>query len=112
MARSGSHMNENFAHPLAAVPARIAAARLTACARTPNADERTVSGLTPYITHGFVTRAEVLAGVAVRPAPDVQHKFFVELGGRACFCYVTLRRVSCSEDLAVGLLAVNEVPAC
>ena len=78
----------------------------------PPAHERTVSGLTPYIAHGFVARAEVLASVAVRPALDVPHKFFVELGGRACFRHGSLRRASCSEDLAVSLLAVNEVPAC
>ncbi len=105
-------MNENFARPLAAVPALTTVVRLAACARTRNAHERTVSGLTPYIAHGFVARAEVLGGVAVRPAPDVPHKFFVELGGRAFFRHGSLRRASCSEDLAVSLLAVNEVPAC
>jgi len=51
-----------------------------------------VSGLSPYITHGFVTLPEVLAGVAARHALDVQHKFVYELGWRAYFRHVWQHR--------------------
>jgi alanine dehydrogenase len=56
-----------------------------AYARTRNALDGAVSGLSPYITHGFVSLTDVLAGVAARHALDVQHKFVFELGWRAYF---------------------------
>lgn len=49
---------------LAAARARISAVRPAAYARTRNALNGAVSGLSPYITHGFVTLAEVAAGVS------------------------------------------------
>jgi deoxyribodipyrimidine photo-lyase len=73
---------------LAAAQARIAAVHPAAYARTRNAIDGAVSGLSPYITHGFVTLADVLAGVAANHVLDVQHKFVYELGWRAWFRHV------------------------
>jgi deoxyribodipyrimidine photo-lyase len=81
-------MHETFAPTLAAAQARITAVRPAAYARTRNALNGAVSGLSPYITHGFVTPAAVLAGVAARHALDVQHRFVYELGWRAYFRHV------------------------
>ena len=85
-------MSENYAPTLAAAQARVAAVRPAAYARTRNAIDGAVSGLSPYITHGFVTLADVLAGVASRHALDVQHKFVYELGWRAFFRHVWQHR--------------------
>ena len=81
-------MPETFAPKLAAAQALIAALRPAAYARTRNALDGAVSGLSPYITHGFVTLTDVLAGVVARHALDVQHKFVFELGWRAYFRHV------------------------
>ncbi len=81
-----------FAPTLAAARARIAAVRPAAYARTRNALDGAVSGLSPYITHGFVTLADVLAGVTSRQTLDVQHKFVYELGWRAYFRHVWQHR--------------------
>ena len=85
-------MAETFAPTLAAARARIAAVRPAAYARTRNALDGAVSGLSPYITHGFVTLADVLAGVAARRALDTQHKFVFELGWRAYFRHIWRHR--------------------
>jgi deoxyribodipyrimidine photo-lyase len=85
-------MHEAFAPTLAAAQARIAAVRPAAYARTRNALDGAVSGLSPYITHGFVTLADVLAGVAARHALDAEHKFVFELGWRAYFRHVWQHR--------------------
>jgi deoxyribodipyrimidine photo-lyase len=77
--------DETFAPTLAAAQARIAAVRPAAYARTRNALDGAVSGLSAYITHGFVTLADVLAGVTARYALDARHKFVYELGWRAYF---------------------------
>ena len=81
-----------IAPTLAAARARIAAVRPAAYARTRNALDGAVSGLSPYITHGLVTLTEVLAGVSARHALDVQHKFVFELGWRAFFRHVWQHR--------------------
>ena len=84
-----------FAPTLAAAQARIAAVRPAAYARTRNALDGAVSRLSPYITHGFVTLTDVLAGVAARhPVPplQMQHKFVYELGWRAYFRHVWQHR--------------------
>ena len=44
---------------------RIAAIDAEAYARTRNALDGAVTGLSPWITHGIVTPAEVLAGASV-----------------------------------------------
>ena len=66
--------------------------RPAAYARTRNALDGAVSGLSPYLTHGFVSLADVLAGVATRHALSVQHKFVFELGWRAYFRHVWQHR--------------------
>jgi len=93
-------MNETFAPTLAAARAGIDAVRPAAYARTRNALDGAVSGLSPYITHGFVTLADVLAGVAARHALDVQHRFVYELGWRAYFRHVWQHR---GEDILHSL---------
>ena len=85
-------MPEAFAPTLAAAQARIAAVRPAAYARTRNAIDGAVSGLSPYITHGLVSLAEVLAGVSARHALPMQHKFVYELGWRAYFRHVWQHR--------------------
>ncbi len=77
---------------LAAARARIAAVRPTAYARTRNAMDGAVTGLSPYITHGFITLAEVVAGVSARRTLDVQHKFIYEIGWREFFRHVWQHR--------------------
>ena len=83
-------------HPplLAAAHARIAAVRPAAYARTRNAIDGAVTGLSPYITHGFVSLHDVLAGVVARHRLEVQHKFVFELGWRAYFRHVWQHRGS------------------
>ena len=77
---------------LAAARARIAAVRPEAYARSRNALDGAVTGLSPYLTHGLVTLPQVLAGVsAVQPLP-VLHKFIFELGWRAYFRHVWAQR--------------------
>ena len=102
-------MNEAFAPSfeptLAAAQARIAAVRPAAYARTRNALDGAVSQLSPYITHGFVTLADVLAGVSRRHALDMQHKFVHELGWRAYFRHVWRHRdAGILQSLHEGLL--------
>lgn len=77
---------------LAAARARIAAVRPKDYAATRNHLDGAVSGLSPYLTHGFVTLAEVLSGVAARHALHVQHKFVYELGWRVFFRQVWRQR--------------------
>ena len=84
--------SETFAPTLTAARARIGAVRPGDYARTRNALDGAVSFLSPYLTHGFVTLADVLAGVTARHALDVQHKFVYELGWRAYFRHVWQHR--------------------
>lgn len=81
-------------HPptMATARARIAAVRPAAYARTRNAIDGAVSSLSPYITHGLVSLADVLSGVAARHALPVGHKFVYELGWRAFFRHVWQHR--------------------
>lgn len=74
-----------FPPTLDAAHARIAAIEPDAYARTRNALDGAVSRLSPYLTHGFVTPAEVVAGVAARHRLRLQDKFVQELGWRAYF---------------------------
>lgn len=85
-------MSDAFSPTLAAARARIAAVRPAAYARTRNALDGAVTGLSPYITHGIVSPSDVLAGVLARHALDVQHKFVFELGWRAYFHHVWRHR--------------------
>lgn len=82
-----THMDETFkprrpptlTPPMAAAQDRIAAVQPDAYARTRNALDGAVSHLSPYITRGFVSLVDVLAGVTTRYALDAQHKFVYEL---------------------------------
>ena len=77
---------------LAAAQSRLDAVRPAAYARTRNALDGAVTGLSPYITHGFLSLHEVLAAVASNHALDIQHKFVFELGWRDYFRHVWQHR--------------------
>jgi len=81
-----------FEPTLAAARARITAVNPAAYARSRNALDGAVTRLSPYITHGFVSLPEVLAGVAANHRVDAQHKFVFELGWRAYFRHVWQHR--------------------
>lgn len=83
---------EHFTPTIEAARARIGAVRPGDYARTRNALEGAVTRLSPYVTHGFVSLPEVLAGVASRHRIDVQHKFVFELGWREYFHHVWAHR--------------------
>ena len=85
-------MLDAFPPTLGAAQARIAAVRPAAYARTRNALDGAVTGLSPYITHGFVSLNDVLAGVVARHTLDIQHKLVYELGWRAYFRHVWQHR--------------------
>jgi deoxyribodipyrimidine photo-lyase len=85
-------MSETCVPTLAAAQARIDAFRPGSYARTRNAIDGAVSGLSPYLTHGLVSLVDVLSGVASRHALPVQHKFVYELGWRAYFRHVWQHR--------------------
>lgn len=109
-------MLEHFQPTLAAAQARIAAVRPGAYARTRNALDGAVTQLSPYITHGFVSLTDVLAGVAARHPLDVQHKLVYELGWRAYFHHVWQHRgQGILESLHEGVLPESaysrELPA-
>lgn len=73
---------DKFPPTLAAAEARVAAIRPDEYARSRNALDGAVTGLSPYLTHGFLTLPEVLHGLAARHALGVQHKLVYELGWR------------------------------
>ena len=71
---------------------RIRAVNPADYARTRNALDGAVSGLSPYITHGFVSLREVFEGVAQQHPLNPQDKFVFELGWRAYFRHVWQHR--------------------
>ena len=79
---------ERFPPTLAAVQSRIGAICFDDYARSRNALDGAVTGLSPYFTHGFLTLPEVLAELAGLDALHVQHKFVYELGWREYFRHV------------------------
>lgn len=81
-------------HPptMAEAWARIHAIDPAAYARSRNALNGAVTGLSPYITHGFVSPPEVLAAVLTRHRLDAQHKLVFEFGWRAYFHHVWQHR--------------------
>jgi deoxyribodipyrimidine photo-lyase len=83
---------EMFAPTLDAARSRIAAVRPAEYARSRNTLEGAVTRLSPYITHGFVSLPEVLAGVAARHRLELRHKFVFELGWREYFRHVWRHR--------------------
>lgn len=72
----------HFPPTLAAARGRIDALDLDRYARTRNALAGAVSGLSPYITHGFVTLPDLVRALRSRQPLDAQHKFVYELGWR------------------------------
>ncbi len=109
-------LNPDFSPTRAAALARIAAVEPAAYARSRNAIEGAVTGLSPYITHGLVTLPDVLAGVASRHRLDVQHKFVFELGWREFFRHVWAHRGDAIfQSLHAGVLPdesyLREMPA-
>ena len=109
-------MVEAVVPTLAAAQARIAAVRPAVYARTRNALDGAVSGLSPYLTHGFVTLTDVLTGVTQRHPIEVQQKFVYELGWRAYFRHVWQQRgEGILRSLHPGLLPdgayTSELPA-
>ena len=84
---------------------RVSAVRPGDYARSRNAIEGAVTGLSPYITHGLLSLPEVLAGVADKYKLDAQHKFVFELGWREYFRHVwAFRGEEIFESLREGLL--------
>jgi len=85
--------------------ARVNAVRPSDYARSRNALEGTVTYLSPYITHGFVSLPEVLATVTTQHRLDAQHKFVYELGWREYFRHVwQFRGSEILNSLRDGLL--------
>ena len=84
---------------------RVSAVRPGDYARSRNAIDGAVTGLSPYITHGFLSLPEVLAGVADKYKLDAQHKFVFELGWREYFRHVwAFRGEEIFKSLREGLL--------
>ena len=73
---------------LAEAHARMAAVRTSDYARSRNALDGAVTGLSPYITHGFVDLPEVAVGVAAGHRLEPQHRLLFELGWREFFRHV------------------------
>ncbi|MFM2345878.1 MAG: hypothetical protein RL654_631 [Pseudomonadota bacterium] len=101
---------------------RIAAIDAEAYARTRNALDGAVTGLSPWITHGIVSPVEVLAGAidahraAGRRTPiGLQHRLVMELGWRAYFRHVWHHRGdailrSLHEGVLPGAAYADAVP--
>jgi len=84
---------------------RVSAVRPGDYARSRNAIDGAVTGLSPYITHGLINLPEVLADVNAKHSLDVQHKFVFELGWREYFRHVwAFRGEEIFESLREGLL--------
>ncbi len=81
-----------FEPTLAAAQARLAAVRPGDYARSRNALDGAVTRLSPYITHGYFSLPQVLAGVRQKYRLDAQHKFVYELGWREFFHHVWQHR--------------------
>ena len=91
---------------------RLNAVRPNDYARSRNAIEGAVTGLSPYITHGLLSLPEVLAGVTAKHSLDMQHKFVFELGWREYFRHVwAFRGEEIFESLREGLLAQTSYSA-
>jgi deoxyribodipyrimidine photo-lyase len=98
-------MFEAFPPTRQAALARVSDVRPSDYARSRNAIEGAVTGLSPYITHGLLSLPEVLAGVTAKHPLDVQHKFVFELGWREYFRHVwAFRGEEIFESLREGLL--------
>ena len=83
---------EHFAPTRDEALARIAAVRPAEYARSRNALEGAVTGLSPYITHGIVELPDVALRVAASHPIELQHRFMLELGWREFFRHVWQQR--------------------
>jgi len=98
-------MLDTFPPTRQAALARVSDLRPSDCARSRNALEGAVTGLSPYITHGLISLPEVLDGVTAKHPLDMQHKFVFELGWREYFRHVwAFRGEEIFESLREGLL--------
>lgn len=77
-----------FEPTLQGARARLADVRPDAYARTRNALNGAVTGLSPYITHGLLGLRDVYAAVHAQFSLDAKHKFVFELGWRAYYRHV------------------------
>jgi len=78
----------NFEPTVQAALARLAEVQPDAYARTRNALDGAVTGLSPYITHGLLSLRDVYSAVQARQPLDAKHKFVFELGWRAYWRHV------------------------
>lgn len=85
-------MSTAFEPTLAAARARLEAVDAEVYARTRNHLAAGATGLGPYLTHGFLSMADVLASVASRQPLQVQDKLVFELGWRAYYRHVWAHR--------------------
>ena len=89
----------------AAALARVARVDPSAYARSRNALDGAVTRLSPYLTHGWLTLAEVYAAVQARAPMDRQHKLVFELGWRAYWRHVwAFRGDAIHRSLHAGVL--------
>lgn len=79
---------ETFPPTRQAALARIKAVRPHEYALSRNSLTGAVTCLSPYITHGMVSLAEVLSGVTAQHALNIQHKLVFELGWHEFFRHV------------------------
>ena len=77
-----------FEPTLQAAHARLAEVLPDAYARTRNALDGAVTGLSPYITHGLLSLRDVYADVYARYPLDAKDKFVFELGWRGYYRHV------------------------
>ena len=78
----------SFEPTLQAAKLRLDAVRPDDYARTRNALEGAVTRLSPYLTHGLLSLADVYTAVNARHALPAQHKLVFELGWRAYYRHV------------------------
>jgi deoxyribodipyrimidine photo-lyase len=78
----------SFEPTLQAARARLSEVQPDKYARTRNALNGAVTGLSPYITHGFLSLREVYSTVHAQHPMDPKHKFVFELGWRAYYRHV------------------------
>ena len=78
----------SFEPTLQAARARLAQVRPDAYARTRNALDGAVTGLSPYITHGLLSLRDIYLDVSARYLLEARHKLVFELGWRAYYRHV------------------------
>ena len=102
----GLFESPEFEASTAAARARIAAIRPHAYARTRNHLDGDVTRLSPYLTHGYTTLHEALAGVLHQHGPlPIDHKLVFEFAWREHFHHVWRHRGDAIfESLHEGVL--------